>query len=78
MDLGSLRGESASLNPPCAGGVRSAAPHRPGGPGGVGAGGDVLGVNRFGASAPGKDVLEHYGFTVPEVVHRAIQVLRGG
>ena len=44
----------------------------------VGAGGDVLGVNRFGASAPGKVVLEHYGFTVPEVVNRSIHVLRGG
>jgi transketolase len=44
----------------------------------VGAAGDVLAVNGFGASAPGKVVLENYGFTVAEVVRRSTQVLRGG
>ena len=43
----------------------------------VGAQGDVLGVDRFGASAPGRVVLENYGFTVADVVRRATQVYRG-
>ncbi len=41
----------------------------------VGEQGAVLGVNRFGASAPGKDVLLHYGFTVDNVVTRALALL---
>ena len=36
--------------------------------------GAVLGVNRFGASAPGKEVLKHYGFTVENVVTRALDL----
>ncbi len=34
-------------------------------------GGDVLGIDRFGASAPGPQIMEHYGFTVDNVVKRA-------
>jgi transketolase len=33
--------------------------------------GDILGVERFGASAPGEIVLREYGFTVENVVRRA-------
>jgi transketolase len=42
----------------------------------VGEQGTVLGVDCFGASAPGKDVLLHYGFTVDNVVTRALTLLR--
>lgn len=37
--------------------------------------GAMLGVNRFGASAPGKEVLRHYGFTVEQVIERALALL---
>jgi transketolase len=37
----------------------------------VGERGDVIGIERFGASAPDKDVFRHYGFTVENVVTRA-------
>ncbi len=37
----------------------------------VGDSGDMIGVDRFGASAPGEKVLEEYGFTVEHVVARA-------
>jgi transketolase len=39
-------------------------------------GGDVLGVERFGASAPGNVVLEKFGFTVDNVVERALALVR--
>ena len=42
----------------------------------VGDAGDVLGVDRFGASAPGPLVLEKYGFTVENVVAMAKALLR--
>jgi transketolase len=42
----------------------------------VGETGDVLSVERFGASAPGKVVLREYGFTVDEVCRRARALLR--
>jgi transketolase len=38
--------------------------------------GAMIGVNGFGASAPGKEVLQHYGFTVENVVTQALAVLR--
>jgi transketolase len=41
----------------------------------VGTRGDMLGVDRFGASAPAKVLLEHYGFTVDAVVARAKRLL---
>jgi transketolase len=37
----------------------------------VGSGGDVLAVDRFGASAPAEDVFRDYGFTVENVVKKA-------
>ena len=42
----------------------------------VGDRGDVLGVERFGASAPGNDMLREYGFTVDNVCARALALLR--
>jgi transketolase len=41
----------------------------------VGAAGDVLGVERFGASAPGDTLLREYGFTVDNVCARARALL---
>jgi transketolase len=41
----------------------------------VGLRGDVLGVERFGASAPGSEMLKQYGFTVENVVARAKALL---
>jgi transketolase len=41
----------------------------------VGDGGDVLGVDRFGASAPGDVVMREYGFTVENVCKRALALL---
>jgi len=38
----------------------------------VGDGGDVVGIERFGASAPGNVVMEKLGFTVDNVVARAL------
>jgi transketolase len=37
--------------------------------------GDVLGVDTFGASAPGKVVMEKFGFTVDNTVARAMKLL---
>ena len=37
----------------------------------VGSAGDVISIERFGASAPGKTVLEKFGYTVENVVARA-------
>ncbi len=42
----------------------------------VGDAGDVLGVDRFGASAPGEVVMHEYGFTVDNVCARARALLR--
>jgi len=42
----------------------------------VGDRGDVLGVERFGASAPGNVMLHEYGFTVDNVCTRALKLLR--
>jgi len=42
----------------------------------VGDGGDVLGIERFGASAPGALVMEKLGFTVTHVVERALALRR--
>ena len=41
----------------------------------VGAGGDVLGVDRFGSSAPADDVFRDYGFTVENVIKKAKKLL---
>ena len=41
----------------------------------VGPWGAIIGVDRFGASAPGPEVMAHYGFTVERVVAAARAVL---
>ncbi|MEO8536103.1 MAG: transketolase [Betaproteobacteria bacterium] len=41
----------------------------------VGDGGDVIGVERFGTSAPGDTVMREYGFTVDNVCRRARALL---
>ena len=41
----------------------------------VGDAGEVLGVETFGASAPGNEILENYGFTVDNVCTRARRIL---
>lgn len=41
----------------------------------VGAQGDVIGVDRFGASAPYRVIFEKYGFTVENVIKRALKLL---
>jgi transketolase len=42
----------------------------------VGDAGDVIGVDRFGASAPGDTNLREYGFSVDHVCERALKLLR--
>lgn len=42
----------------------------------VGDGGAVIGVDRFGASAPGGRVMKEYGFDVDNVVARALELLK--
>ena len=37
--------------------------------------GDVIGINQFGESAPGDEVMKEYGFTVENVVKRAKALL---
>jgi len=41
----------------------------------VGLNGDVIGIDRFGASAPGKLLFEKYGFIMENVVARALALL---
>jgi len=43
----------------------------------VGEQGDVIGVNRFGVSAPGEVLMREYGFTVENVCERVLRLLRG-
>jgi transketolase len=41
----------------------------------VGDGGDVIGITRFGASAPANELFRQYGFTVEHIVERAKKIL---
>jgi transketolase len=43
----------------------------------VGSEGDVIGLNRFGESGPGEEVLDSLGFNVDNVVQRALSLLGG-
>lgn len=38
--------------------------------------GDILGIDRFGESAPGEEVMKEYGFTGENVVNRAKMLLQ--
>ncbi|MGE5305773.1 MAG: transketolase [Alphaproteobacteria bacterium] len=42
----------------------------------VGDSGDIIGVERFGASAPGGVLMEKFGFTVDHVVERALALVK--
>ena len=42
----------------------------------VGAGGDVIGIDGFGASAPGNIMMEKYGFTADHIVEKAQMLLK--
>jgi transketolase len=42
----------------------------------VGLDGDVVGGDRFGASAPGPIVMKEYGFTAENVAARAKKILK--
>jgi transketolase len=42
----------------------------------VGDGGDIIGINRFGSSAPAKENFKRFGFTVEHVVERAAALVR--
>jgi transketolase len=42
----------------------------------VGPGIATIGVDRFGASAPGETVMREYGFTVEHVVQQALSIVR--
>jgi transketolase len=41
----------------------------------VGDGGDVIGVDHFGASAPGEVVMREYGFTTDNIYERAMELI---
>ena len=42
----------------------------------TGSAGKVIGINRFGASAPGGKILEEFGFTAENVVQGALDLLK--
>jgi transketolase len=42
----------------------------------VGSRGEVLGIDRFGASAPAKVLLEKFGFTVENIMRRIRDLLQ--
>ncbi len=44
----------------------------------VGEQGDILGIDTFGASAPGPVMMEKFGFTAANVVDRALKLTKGG
>jgi transketolase len=41
----------------------------------VGSEGEVISVERYGASAPAKMVFQEYGFTVENIVNKAYKLL---
>jgi len=41
----------------------------------IGLDGDVISINTFGASAPGKILFKEFGFTVENVVNRALKIM---
>ncbi len=41
----------------------------------IGSGVEVIGVDRFGASAPGNLVMDHYGFNADNIYRRALEML---
>lgn len=43
----------------------------------VGSAGEVIGIDRFGASAPGPVLMREFGFTVDNICNRAVALLKG-
>ena len=41
----------------------------------VGLDGDIIGMTTYGASGKSEDVMKHFGFTVDNVVERALKLL---
>lgn len=41
----------------------------------VGFAGDVVGMSTFGESAPGKDLLNHFSFTVENITNRVLLLM---
>ncbi|MCJ7623524.1 MAG: transketolase, partial [Anaerolineaceae bacterium] len=41
----------------------------------VGSKGDIIGIDKFGASAPGKILMSNYGFTIENIVMKAKKLL---
>lgn len=37
---------------------------------------NIIGIDKFGASAPGDRVMEEYGFTVANVIDKALDLLK--
>lgn len=44
----------------------------------AGSGGTVIGLDRFGASGPGPQVMEHFGFTASNIAEKALELLKTG
>ena len=42
----------------------------------VGLEGAIVGIDRYGESAPGPDVMKHFGFTVENVVRAVKQIIQ--
>ena len=42
----------------------------------VGKSGKIIGMNTFGESAPGNELLKHFGFTVEHIVNQAMILLK--
>jgi transketolase len=42
----------------------------------IGQGLEIIGIERFGASAPGEVVMKEYGFSVENVVNRSLNLLK--
>ncbi len=42
----------------------------------TGSKGEIIGIDRFGASAPGEPLFEKFGFSVENVINRALQLLK--
>ena len=43
----------------------------------TGSNGAIIGINKFGASAPGNIVMEKFGFTPENIVQKATKLLKG-
>jgi len=44
----------------------------------VGDQGKIIGINRYGASAPAKILMEKFGFTVDNIIDTVVEMMKGG